>query len=126
MAEDEATPKPKVGQGDFYVILGGREYVLTPTIAAARQISRQCGGVRTAIDAVFRWDFETIILAMTAALGEKQVKEIGDLPTVIWESGLTDSTGDIVGKLIDYLGSLGRGGRPLSAMPPKEDPPKLQ
>lgn len=105
----------QVGAGNVVVRLGDAEYVLVPTLAAAQGISRMAGGIRGAIDGVVKADLDVIMAVVRFGLGPRVAKEIGDkLPELVWKSGLTDSTGEISARCVEYLSILANGGRPLS------------
>lgn len=118
--EAEDTSKPRVGAGNVMITLGGQEYPLVPTLAAAQAISREQGGIRTAIDRLAQMDFDLVCKVVRLGLGPKVVRELGGaekIPELVYETGLIDSSGRAITKCIDYLTNLSNGGRP----PPTND-----
>lgn len=106
--------KTRMGAGDVVITLGGVDYTLRPTLNAAQIISRQSGGIRGAIDSILRMDMDVIAKVVTLGLGPQQAKNIKNLAEAIWEAGLTDDTGAIIAKCVEYLHVLANGGRPVS------------
>lgn len=110
--------KPRVGAGNVKITLGGQERELKPSLAAIKSLSRSGGGIRGSISSVMALDVETIFTVIRTGLGPEVVKELGGaevLERLIYEEGLTDTTGGIVEKAVEYLMNLSRGGRPASA-----------
>jgi len=106
--------KARVGLGNVMITLDAREYTLVPTLAAAQGVSRISGGIRGAIDAIIKLDIDVVTRIVQLGLGPKVTKEIGPgLPDLIWQSGLTDSGGELAAKCIEYLTMLSNGGRPI-------------
>ena len=100
------------------ITIKGQEYPLVPSLGAAQGISRQTGGLRRAMDLVLALDIDALNVCLRLALGPKVVKELGgneNLAELLWSEGYTDSGGEYVGKIIDYLTLLSNGGRPMNA-----------
>lgn len=111
----------RVGAGNIAVQLNGEEYNLVPTLEAAQSISRGSGGLRVAINSVMNMDIDTIVRVVQLGLGPAVVKELGGaskLPQLVWESGFTDTSGELAVKCIEYLTVLSNAGRPVG---PKKD-----
>lgn len=107
--------KPRVGAGNIELTLGGRDYVMVPTPAAALGISRQAGGLRKAINSIMEMDIDVIVRIIQFGLGPKVVKELGGsekLATLCWEEGMTDTSGQLALKCVEYINVLSNGGRP--------------
>ena len=116
--------KPRVGAGNIEITLAEKDYVLVPTLAAAQGISRQAGGLRKAIDSIMLMDIDVITRIIQLGLGPKTVKELGGaekLPAIIWQEGMTDSSGQLALKCIEYINVLSNGGRPPTKEPDGED-----
>lgn len=125
------TTTAKVGAGTVYVMLGGKEYALIPTLAAMQGISRVNGGIRGALDRVVQLDFDTFERVMRLGLGPKTVRQIEQdtgeqLPEILFAAGMTDDTeGKLASKCIEYLSVLSNGGRPIGeARDDTQDPPR--
>lgn len=120
--------KPRVGIGNVAIKLNGSEYELVPTLAAAQGTSRMSGGIRGAIEAVLRLDVDVITRIIQLGLGPKVTKDLGpDLPELIWQTGMTDTEGELAAKCVEYLTMLSNGGRPLAPVEAHDDsgnPPK--
>lgn len=104
-----------VGAGNVKIILGGQEYQLRPTLPAIKSLSRAGGGIRGMISSVMALDIEAIFTVVRTGLGPEVVKDLGGaekLELLIYKEGLTDTTGGVVEKCVEYLMNLSRGGRP--------------
>lgn len=119
----------QLGVGDVVVTLNGTEYVLKPSLNALQVLSRKNGGIRGSIEAVMRMDIDVITTVIEVGLTRQAVKAIGNLPEAVYTAGLTDDTGAIVLKCIDFLSMLSHGGKPARTPSDDEDstntnPPK--
>lgn len=94
--------------------MGGETLVLRPTLQAGLSISRQAGGVRGAIDKVIAMDFDTIVAVIRHGIGPEEAKRVKNLDRLIYENGLMDSQGEVLGKCSEFLFNLARGGKPQS------------
>lgn len=119
---------PQVGAGDVAIMLGGKEQLLRPSLTAITTLSKANGGLVNSINQCSQWNFETICFVVQTGLGLKNVKEIRELPQLIYDAGLSDTTGGITNKCVEYLHNLARGGRPLPPVVGEgdnaEDPPQ--
>src|ERR1044072_3239262 len=97
------TTKPQVGQGNIKITLDGEEYELRPTLNAALTISRLSGGIRGAIDAVLKMDIDVVVKIVQLGLATQVAKQFKDLPQTVWESGMTDTQGQLASKCVEYL-----------------------
>lgn len=100
------------GAGDVTLVLGDHTLILKPTLAAGLAISRSAGGIRGAIDKVMVMDLDVIMTVIRLGIGPKEAKRIPNLDEIVYASGLTDSSGETLGKVIEFLTNLARGGRP--------------
>lgn len=107
------------GAGDVTIQLGTKELVLKPSLEVALAVSRTAGGIRGAIEKVASMDIELILTIIRLGIGSKAAKRIPNLDQMVYENGLTDSQGALLGKLVDFLSNIARGGRP--AEPVEED-----
>lgn len=110
-------PTPRLGSGSIPIVLNGTEYELKPTIAAWRTLSRYKGGLRGVIDALLTMDADTAVRVVEVGLGPTVAKQVEHLEDAVFLAGMTDDTGGIISKCVNYVMVLGRGGRPL-----EEDP----
>ena len=120
MADDELA-KAKVGIGNIPITLAGNEYNLVPTLNAAQGISRSAAGLRGSMEAIMRMDVDQVVRVIQLGLGPRVVKDLGGvdkLPELIYQSGMTDTSGGIIAKCIEYITVLTNGGKPLN---PKKD-----
>jgi len=102
----------EVGVGNVPITIGGQEYMLVPTVMAAKTVSRLGGGIRGAMDAVLRLDLEVIEGIIRAGLGQSTVKRIPDFENALFKAGLTVQGGEVAGKCIEFCSILANGGRP--------------
>lgn len=100
------------GAGDVELVLGNETLILKPTLQAGLTISRMSGGIRSAIDKVMALDLDTIVAIIRAGIGPKEAKRLTHLDELVYENGLMDSQGRLLGKLVDFLSNVARGGRP--------------
>ncbi len=114
--------KPMLGAGDVTITLAGEEFVLKPSLHAMMTISRTTGGIRGAIDGVARMEMDIIVRVVGLGIGQQQARRFkNDLAEVIYESGLTDATGGVIAKCIEYLHVLANGGKPVNTEEVAED-----
>jgi hypothetical protein len=97
----------RLGAGNVEIELDGQIVTLKPSLRAIQILSRQYGGLVTAIDAVGKYDFNAIEQAISVGLNVNQ-KESRELPDKIFRTGLTN----LAGPVISYLSILSNGGRP--------------
>jgi hypothetical protein len=100
------------GQGDVTITIDGKDYILTPSWNAAKQISRVYGGIGRAVERCLQVDTEclTDVIFLGMGYGTNKRPPQG-LDEKIWKEGFTDDTGALVDKLVLYLRCLSRGGR---------------
>ena len=103
----------QLGMGNIPIVLDGNEYILVPSLNATQSLSRQNGGIRGAVDALVKLDFDLVVRVIQLGLGPKVAAGIKNLPEVVYHTGLTDNTGGLAAKCIEYLNVLANGGRPL-------------
>lgn len=103
--------------GSVMIELDGVVRALQCTPAAVMTISKVygAGGVQEAINRIFALDFEAFVVVVNAGLGfkPKTAKEADEQVARVYAAGMTD----LRVPLLDYLGALARGGKPL----PKDD-----
>lgn len=106
-----ATPR-RVGAGDVRIVLDGDEHVMRPTWGAAQTLSRQSGGLASAIERCLRLDLDAIVQVITLGLGLTQTGAKNmQLAEKIWRTGLTDDAGGLSERCITYVRCLAAGGR---------------
>lgn len=96
--------KPSLGAGNVAISLDDEEAVLRPTLKAAQAISRQNGGIMSAVERVTRFDLETITSVVALGTG-RETKEVAE---AVWRTGCST----LAPHVIRYLGILANGGRP--------------
>lgn len=110
--------KATIGAGDVTIVLDGEPVVLRPSLRAAQTISRQSGGVIGAMQAVGKFDMDTITLVVAQGLGKVKPNEVNEIAEQVYSTGLTD----LVPKVTEYLTIIANGGRPVSGS--EENPQK--
>ena len=100
-----------LGAGNVTITLDGEEAVLRPSLKAAQTISKQSGGIIAAVNAVARFDFETIVSVIALGLGVSQGRAVQDLAEKVYATGLTD----LVEPVTRFLTIVANGGRPVEA-----------
>jgi hypothetical protein len=117
-------PKPKAhhypGSGDVEITLCGQSFTMKPTLNAGLSISRQAGGIRAAMDRVAAMDLDTVITVIRLGVGPEQSKSVKNFDQLVFENGLTDADGGLLGKCMEYLANLARGGKPLDTSSAEE------
>lgn len=111
-----ATKNFQPGAGNVEIVLGDDTLILKPTLNAALAISRTAGGIRGAIDKVAAMDFDAITSVIRLGIGTEEAKRRKDLDRMIYENGLYDAQGEVMGKCIEFLSNLARGGKPADAV----------
>lgn len=108
-----STPKPHYipSSGDVEIVLGKHEFTLKCSLQAGLAISRLSGGIRGAIDKITQMDIDTIATVIRHGIGPEEAKRYKNLELLVYENGLMDSQGGVLGKVIEYLSNLARGGR---------------
>ncbi len=124
--------KPKTshhpGSGNVELVLGDETLIMRPSLSAGLAISRQSGGIRGAIDKVMLMDLDAIVSVVRLGIGPDETKRVKNLDRLLYENGLMDSQGEVLGKCLEYLTNLARGGRPAEAVEgaADEDPQQTQ
>lgn len=106
--------KPSIGAGNVAITLDDEEVVLKPTLKAAQAISRQNGGIMSAVERVTRFDLEAITSVVALGLG----REAKDVAEAVWRTGCST----LAPHVIKYLGMLANGGRPADGGEGDADP----
>ncbi|ETA72341.1 MULTISPECIES: hypothetical protein [Mesorhizobium] len=113
--------KPALGAGNVEIELDGETVVLRPSLMAAQAISRQSGGISSAVRSVGNYDFDVIVSVVTLGLGATG-QEAKAIPEKVWRTGLTD----LIGPVSTYLTIIANGGRPMSGGEEAADPQKKE
>jgi len=100
---------PKLGSGDVIIMLDDQEYTLKPTLRASQAISRRFGGLVKAVEQIQSFDTDAIVTVVAAALSINNPRELQDMAEKIFNEGVNS----VAPKVIEYLGVLTNGGRPL-------------
>ena len=100
--------KSSLGAGNVEIELDGETAILRPSLKTCQTISRQSGGISSAVAAVGRFDFDIIVSVVTLGLGVKD-EEAKSIPEKVWRTGLTD----LVGPVTKFLTIIANGGRPV-------------
>ena len=103
--------KAKLGAGNIDIELDGETVTLRPNLKA-----RQKGGIMAAVDAVGKFDFDTMVNVIVLGLGVDG-KEARDIPEKVYSTGMAD----LVAPVINYLTILANGGRPVSETTDDDD-----
>jgi hypothetical protein len=101
--------KTSIGAGNVTITLDGEEAVLRPSLKAAQTISKQSGGIIAAVQAVGRFDFETIVAVIALGLGVSQARDVQSLAEKVYATGITD----LVEPVTRFLTIVANGGRPV-------------
>lgn len=96
--------KASLGIGNVEIDLDGEKVVLRPTLKAAQTISRLNGGILGAVEAVVKFDLETITSVVALGLG-KEPKDVADR---VFEAGIAN----LAPAVVRYLTIIANGGRP--------------
>ncbi|PSJ60744.1 hypothetical protein [Pseudaminobacter soli (ex Li et al. 2025)] len=109
--------KAALGAGNVEIELDGETVTLRPSLQAAQTISRQAGGISSALSAVGRFEFDTIVTVVTLGLGltGNDAKEV---PGRVYRTGLSD----LIAPLSIYLANIANGGRPAAGGEEDQDP----
>lgn len=100
-----------IGAGDVQFVLDGETVTLRPTLRAAQALSKQSGGLMSAVQAVGRLDIEVITSVIAMGLNITTPREVSGLAERVWSTGVVD----LVEPVTRFLGILANGGRPVEA-----------
>lgn len=100
--------KPSIGAGNVTIMLDGEEVTLRPTLRAAQTISKQSGGIMSAVQAIGRFDLEVMTTVIALGLNATGPREINDVAEKVWSTGMVD----LVEPVSRFLSILANGGRP--------------
>lgn len=103
--------KATLGAGNVDITLDGETVTLRPTLRAAQTISKQSGGIMSAVQAVGRFDLEVMTSVIALGLNVTTPREISDLAEKVWSTGMAD----LVEPVTRYLTILANGGRPVES-----------
>lgn len=105
----------KLNAGEVQITLTGETLTLKPTIKAITGLSRQFGGLMKAVVALRDGDIDAAASVITWGLGLGD-KEARKMPDRVAENGITDG---LIATLINFVGVLSNGGKPLSTDEPE-------
>jgi hypothetical protein len=112
----------KLNQGEIVVALDGKELVLKPTLNAIRAISRTYKGTGGALEALRTMDFDAVVnmIRIGANLSELDARRLDE--RVFAEMGRDDAAfGELLVKLMRFVGMLQNGGKPPEDQPKDEN-----
>lgn len=112
----------KPGQGHVRLMLGNEEVTLKPTAHAMLELSRKYGGLATVARRIVEMDADAVVDVLAHGLGGPAYNTAAkrkELAEKAFAAGLTDDTGGVAAKCVEYITVLMRGGRPAPA--PGED-----
>jgi hypothetical protein len=101
-----------IGAGNVELTLDGQTVTLRPTLRAAQTLSKQSGGLMSAVQAVARLELEVITSVIAMGLNITTPREINDLAEKVWSTGVVD----LVEPVTKYLTILANGGRSVEAI----------
>lgn len=113
--------KAQLGAGNVEIEIEGETLVLRPNLKAAQTISRQTGGIRSALSSVANFDLDAISTVVALGLG-LEGKVAAALPERIYDTGI----GSLVAPVTRYLVILANGGRPADSAEGGEGVPDPQ
>ena len=120
MSVENKVDTVQLGDGDVTIQLPTRPIVLKPSLYAFQTLSRTYGGLQAVVDKISALEWDVIMRVIECGLGNRtwnpKMKEA--FAEEVFRAGLTDDSGGIAYKCIDYIQSLMRGGRPA---PPPSD-----
>lgn len=96
-----------LGAGDVEITLEGEKATLRPTLRAAQAISKQSGGIIAAVNAVGRFDLETMTAVIALGLNVTSPNALNALAEKIYTTGMAD----LVEPVTTYLTVLANGGK---------------
>jgi hypothetical protein len=106
-----------IGAGNIEITLDGEKVVLRPTLRAAQTISKQNGGIMSAVQAVANFDFETITSVIALGLNLTGSVRVNEVAEKVYTTGLVD----LVEPVTKYLTVLANGGRSTEAKGGEEE-----
>lgn len=98
-----------IGAGNVEIVLDNESVTLRPTLRAAQTISKQAGGIVSAVQAVGRFDFDTIVSVIALGLNKTTPRDVQDIAEKVYATGLNE----LVEPVTNYLAILANGGRPV-------------
>ncbi|MEO9230370.1 MAG: hypothetical protein ABI216_15700 [Devosia sp.] len=107
-----------LGAGNVDILLGDETVTLRPTLRAAQTISKQSGGIVSALQAVSRFDFDVISSVIALGLNKTSPRDQQDIAEKVYETGLSD----LIEPVTNFLAILANGGRPVTAKASDENP----
>lgn len=112
--------KASIGAGDIAINLGEKEYVLRPSLRAAKILSRKYGGTANIVQSLTQMNLDTFVdvIRHGAGLTEHGAK---NLEEEIFSHGLFSLTAPC----IRYMHILSNGGRPPSDDGDEDENPRV-
>ena len=112
----KATANAKTKPVEVRLDLGEEVYFLVPTLSAIKKINRQFGNLQNCFTKLRGMDFVSMVYI--AQVGSDARGDYGkELENQIYRAGLAEA----IGPLIEYVGILINGGRPLEDAPIDRD-----
>lgn len=109
-----------LGAGNVDVAVGEETITLKPTLKAAQTLSRQSGGLSTAINRVGALDIDTIVSVIAVGSGVATGKDIEALAEKVFAAG----PASMVEPVVRFLVNLANGGKPPVAGASTEENPQ--
>lgn len=100
-----------IGAGNVDLVLDGQTVTLRPTLRAAQMLSKQSGGLMSAVQAVARLDIEVVTSVIAMGLNITRPNDINDLAEKVWSTGVVE----LVEPVTKFLTILANGGRSVEA-----------
>lgn len=116
-----------LNDGEVSLTLGDKEYVLRPTLAAIKALSRKHGGMRTVLEHISTQNFDGIVSVIKIGASVPD-NEDAALERRVFNAGLTNDL--LMGPVFTYWRVLQNGGKPVPPLvvptddaPPDDAPP---
>lgn len=106
-----------IGSGNVTITLDGEDVVLKPSLKAAQTISKTSGGIISAVQAVGRFDFETMVTVIALGLGKTGTRDVQELAEKVYTTGVTE----LVEPVTKFLTIIANGGRPVETAGGEEE-----
>lgn len=104
-----------LSEGEVEIDLNGTKLTLKPTLAAIKALSRTHGGMNAVIQGLIGQNFETAVAVIRfgANMSDRDARNLEDR---VFRNGLTT---ELLTRLIEYVGMLANGGKPVVAAEPE-------
>lgn len=110
--------KASIGAGNVTITLDDEQVTLRPTLRACQTISKQAGGIMSAVQAVGRFDLEVMTSVIALGLDIRKPAELNALAEKVYQSGMAE----LVEPVTQFLSILANGGRPVAGGEGEADP----